>query len=38
LDGDEMAQLMQLELELGLAVPDAGRYIMAIAKKPPKLA
>lgn len=38
LDGDEMAQLMQLELELGLAVPDADRYIMAIVKKPPKLA
>lgn len=31
---DERIELMKLELELGISVPDAGRYILAIAIKP----
>jgi 2-polyprenyl-3-methyl-5-hydroxy-6-metoxy-1,4-benzoquinol methylase len=30
----EQAELMKLEMELGKSVPDAGRYILAVARKP----
>jgi len=33
LDSHEQDQLMKLELELGRSIPDAGRYILAIAQK-----
>lgn len=32
LSDDEKLQLMKLELELGKTVPDAGRYILAVAR------
>lgn len=34
LSDDEKSQLMKLELELGKTVPDAGRYILAVARMP----
>ena len=34
LSDDERMQLMKLELELGKTVPDGGRYILAVARKP----
>jgi hypothetical protein len=34
LDSGEKNHLMELELELGRNVPDAGRYILVVAKKP----
>ena len=34
LTADERKELMNAELELGKSVPDAGRYILAVAKKP----
>jgi len=33
LDSTEQKQLLGLELELGRSVPDAGRYILAVARK-----
>lgn len=33
----ERMQLMKLELELGKTVPDGGRYILAVARKPETL-
>lgn len=33
----ERIQLMKLELELGKTVPDGGRYILAVARKPETL-
>lgn len=33
LDTQEKAKLMELELELGKTVPDAGRYILTVARK-----
>ena len=36
LDSVEQDYLMRLELELGRSVPDAGRYILAVALKPKK--
>lgn len=34
LDSNGQNHLMRLELELGRSVPDAGRYILAVARKP----
>ncbi len=34
LDSGEQDYLMRIELELGHSVPDAGRYILAVAQKP----
>jgi SAM-dependent methyltransferase len=34
LDSVEQDHLMKLELELGRSVPDAGRYILSVARKP----
>lgn len=34
ISADERMQLMKLELELGKIVPDGGRYILAVARKP----
>ena len=34
LSNSEREQLMKLEVELGKSVPDGGRYILAVARKP----
>jgi 2-polyprenyl-3-methyl-5-hydroxy-6-metoxy-1,4-benzoquinol methylase len=37
LDSGEKDHLMRLELELGRSVPDAGRYMLTVARKPKDL-